>query len=139
MNINDKRYQRVIKQCLNKRFQNKSALNKSIAKLISDYSHSTILEKGNHLVCRNLEFFIVKRILSNHWVLGYFCPSEIQYNGTVFFYLPRFWSRSADMKKRIFDPFSSRPFVKVRKKSFYLQSKRHEPLSSLSQLLQGFD
>lgn len=138
-NIHDKRYERVIKQSLNRRFNNKLALNKSIAKLIAAFSHSTVLEKGDYMICRSLEFFVVNKILSNHWVSGFFCPSELQFNGNLFYYLPKFWNRSAYMKKKVFAPFSHKPFVKVRKKTFYLQRKLHEPMSSLSQILQSLN
>ncbi len=137
--IHDKRYERVIKQVLNKRFNNKLALNKSLAKMIASFSHSTVLEKGDYMICRSLEFFVVNKILSNHWVQGFFCPSELQFHGSLFYYLPKFWNRSTYMKKKIFAPFSHKPFVKVRKKTFYLQRKLHEPMSSLSQILQSLN
>ena len=134
--IFDNRYQRLIKQALNRRFGNKNAVNKHLAKIISDFSHSSIIEKGNFLLCRNLEFFVVKKKLSNHWIQGYFCPSELQFNNGLFYYIPKFWNRSVDKKKKVFRPFSRKPFVKVRRKNFYLQrNTRYESLSNLNDVL----
>ena len=137
--IHDNRYLRAVKQALNKRFENKSVVNRHLAEIITDYSHKTVLKKGNFLLCRNLQFFVIKKILSNHWIQGFFCPSELQLNDGLFYYIPKFWHRSHDRKKKVFSPFSSRPFVKVRQKSFFLQRKRYEPLSTLSEILQRLD
>ncbi len=137
--ILDNRYQRLIKQALNRRFGNKSAVNKHLAKIISDFSHSSILQKGNFLLCRNLEFFVIRKILSNHWIQGYFCASEMQFNNGLFYYIPKFWNRSADKKKKVFKPFSRKPFVKVRQKNFYLQNKaKYESLQDFSRILSEF-
>ena len=140
--ISDNRYRRVIKQCLNKIYKNKSSVNQSISKIIVSYSHKTLLEKGRYLLCRHLQFFVINKVLSTHWISGFFCPSELQLADGLFYYIPKFWHRSPHVVKKVFDPFTYQPFVKVRKKKYYLQRKsnnRNEQVSSLRQILQRLD
>ena len=138
-NIRDNRYKRAVKQALNKRFMNKSVVNLHLAQIITDFSHQTVLKKGNFLLCGNLQFFVINKILSNHWIRGFFCSSELQFNNGLFHYIPKFWHRSHERKKKVFSPFSARPFVKVRHRSFFLHRKAYEPMSSLTEILQRLD
>ena len=48
--IQDNRYKRAVKQALNKRFMNKSVVNLHLAQIITDFSHQTVLKKGNFLL-----------------------------------------------------------------------------------------
>ena len=129
------RYTRVVKQQLNRIYGSKSAMHQDIARIITAFSHKTILRPGHYMLCRNLHFFIVKQILSNHWVTGFFCPSQLHMENGIFYYLPNIWQRSLTKRKKIFKPFSGTPHVKIRKNSFYLQRKKHEPMSTLRELL----
>ena len=129
------RYTRVVKQQLNRIYGSKSAMHQDIAMIITEFSHKTILRPGQYMLCRNLHFFIVKRILSNHWVTGFFCPSQLHMENGIFYYLPNIWQRSLTKRKKIFTPFGKTPHVKIRKHSFYLQRKNHEQMSTLRTLL----
>ena len=137
--IADDRYVRVVKQVLNKRFNNFSALNVQLATIITEYSHKSVLTPGVFLLCRTLDFFVIRKVLSHHWVQGFFCPSELRLDNGLFFYMPKFWNRTKEHKKKIWNPFSTSPFIKVRSKSFYLQHKTYEPLSTLAGLLSTID
>ena len=135
--IIDKRYVRTICVCLNKIYGNKSALNKSLAQIITEYSHPIVIEPGQYLLCQNLHFFIVKKVLSTHWISGFFCPSELQFESGMFYYIPKYWHRSLVCKKKLFQPFGKRPHIRCRKDKFYLQhNKHHEPLSDFRSILQ---
>ena len=99
--LKDNRYARTLKQCLNKIFKNKLSINKELGELISQFSHRTSIKPGQYLLSKNLTFFIVKQVLSNHWVCGYFAPSELFLQNGLFYYLPNFWRRSKMFKKNI--------------------------------------
>ena len=117
------RYERAIKQSMNKVFDNQSSVNTDIAIIIASYSHKTLVRPGSYLLCRTFDFFIVKHVLSQHWCMGYFCPPIIG----VHHFAPDVRLRSAMVKKRIFDPFDQ-PHVGVRARKFHLKSKiRYEP------------
>ena len=135
--IRDRRYQRCVKQCLNRIYKNKSAVNKSLATLITSFSHGKVVEPGQYLLCRNLHFFVVNKVLSTHWISGFFCPSELQFDSGVFYYIPKYWHRTDIVKKKLFEPFGKRPHIRCRKDKFYLQqSKDYEPLPNFSSILQ---
>ena len=131
----DNRYYRAIKEAINKRFDNKSSENKSIAKVIADYSHKTILTSGCYLITKSLNYFIVTKLLSNHWVMGYYCPSQLQFSSGIFYYIPNIFRKSGPKRKKIFEPFGTNPFVKLRDAKFFLQNNKHEPLSAFSTIL----
>ena len=121
----DDRYRRSIKQALNKRFKNKSAMNNDLAKIISEFSHKMLLFSGSYLMTTNLNYFVIVNLLSNHWVQGYYCPSQLQYSNGTFYHIPNIFRKSSLTRKKIFDPFADNPYVKLRKTKFFLQTNKH--------------
>ena len=129
------RYERAIKQSLNKVFDNKSSVHTIIAELIASYSHKSVVRPGSYLLCPTYHFFIVSDVLSQHWVTGFFCPPRIDFTRTMFgmrhYYEPDLRHRSELQKKRIFSPFDD-PCVRIRRRKFQLESKlRYEQMSHL--------
>lgn len=128
------RYERAIKQSLNKVFDNKSSVHIIIAELIASYSHKSVVRSGSYLLCPTYHFFIVSDVLSQHWVTGFFCPPRIDFTRTIFggmrhYYEPDLRHRSELQKKRIFSPFDE-PCVRIRRRKFQLESKlRYEQMS----------
>ncbi len=118
------RYVRSIKQSLNKLFNNTASINFELAKIIADYSHKTIVRPGT-IMFGHSEYFIVKRVYSQHWIQGFFCPPKLilnRHNQSVM--IPRINMRSRLYKKRVFDAFK-KPEVRIRLKRFTLGN---EPL-----------
>ena len=127
------RYERAIKQSLNKVFDNKSSVNTIIAELIASYSHKTLVRPGSYLLCRSYHFFIVSDVLSQHWCMGFFCPPIIIL-GNYGSCAPDIKRRTPTEKKCIFDPFDH-PYVSIREQKFHLESKiRYEPVPDLPTL-----
>lgn len=128
------RYERAIKQSLNKVFDNKSSVHITISELIASYSHKSVVRPGSYLLCPTYHFFVVSDVLSQHWVKGFFCPPRIDFTRTIFggarhYYEPDIDQRSAIQKKRVFTPFSE-PCVRIRQRKFQLESKlRYEQMS----------
>ena len=128
------RYERAIKQSLNKVFDNQSSVHPIIATIIASYSHKTKVRPGSYLLCPTYHFFIVSDVLSQHWVTGFFCPPRIDFTRTIFggmrhYYEPDLRHRSELQKKRIFSPFDE-PCVRIRQRKFQLESKlRYEQMS----------
>ena len=118
----DNRHTRAIKVALNRFFENKAALNKELAQIISSFSHGCALRDGAQLVSQDLHFFVVKKLLSNHWLCGWFCPSRIALVDANIRYLPNLFLKSRLIRKRINNPFTNAPSVNVRKKGYYMQS-----------------
>ena len=127
----DNRHARAIKVSLNKCLGNTSALNKELAKLISSFSHSTHLVGGSFMISADLKFFVVQKVLSNHWCLGWFCPSKIAWNIHEIRYVPNFMLRGTVIRKRINKPFSNYPSVSVRHKNFYLEKSLPKPFDAV--------
>ena len=125
----DNRHTRAIKISLNKLFGNTSALNTELAKLISSFSHSTNLVDGSYMISADLKFFVVQKLLSNHWCLGWFCPSKIAWRNHETRYVPNFMQRGTIIRKRINAPFSKYPSVNVRQKQFYLEKSWPENMA----------
>lgn len=131
------RYERAIKQSLNKEFDNQSSVHKYIAAIIASYSHKTLVRPGSYLLAPTYHFFVVSDVLSAHWCKGFFCPPQIELSvgtdiGTHLgqgmasfrhFYTPNIACRSVTQRKRIFSPFV-RPCVRIRTRKFLLESKR---------------
>ena len=120
----DNRHRRAVKVSLNKMYGNTSALNKELAKLITSFSHCCRLTGGSYLVSPNLKFFVVQKLLSNHWCLGWFCPSKIAIMTDNIRYIPNLMCRGRIVRKRINKPFSWQPSINIRKQNFYLQRER---------------
>ena len=123
------RYERAIKQSLNKVFDNKSSVHMIIAELIASYSHKSVVRPGSYLLCPTYHFFVVSDVLSQHWVKGFFCPPRIDFTRTIFggshYYEPDIDQRTAIQKKRVFTPFST-PCVRIRQRKFHLESKNEQ-------------
>ena len=120
----DNRHARAVKVSLNKIYGNTSALNLELSKLITSFSHSCRLTGGSFLVSPNLKFFVVQKLLSNHWCLGWFCPSKIAYIDHNIRYVPNLICRGNVVRKRINKPFSWQPSINVRKQNFFLQREK---------------
>lgn len=123
---NDNRHTRAVKVSLNKIFGNNSVLNKELSKIITSFSHSCIISGGSFLVSSNLKFFIVQKLLSNHWCIGWFCPSRIDFSNNHIMYVPNLLWRGKMVRKRVNNPFSWRPSINIRKQIFYLQLENLE-------------
>ncbi len=122
----DKRATRAIKISLNKRFKNKSSANLELAKIISEFSHKSVLEVGSRFESENCYFYILGKCLSPFWAKVTLMPPRAS-----LFYTPEFpyrmwyqpdWTRASSFhKKKIFNPFSDRPYIKNRTHKFFLQ------------------
>ena len=126
----DNRHARAIKVALNKHYGNHSALNKELATLIASFSHRANIANGSYLMSSDLRFFVVQRLLSNHWCLGWFCPSKLALVRSDVRYVPDFMHRGQVVRKRINDPFSTNPSVNIRKKIYFLQKPTPKPYNS---------
>ena len=123
------RYVKAVKIALNKRFNNKSTENVDIASVITSFSHKSYLGHGDVLISKDLIFFIITKIFSEHFVQGYFTPAEYEFTlDGIVYYHPKYrkWPYYAYKKKRIFKPFSDKPFIKIRQRKFYLRFKRKD-------------
>ena len=124
------RYERAIKQSINKMFGNRSSVNCDVASIIASFSHKTTITAGSYLLCPHYHFFIVKEVLSQHWCQGFFCPPIIGYGVCA----PDLRRRTAVQKKCIFDPFVH-PYVAVRSQKFRIKEKTHyEPVPNIQAL-----
>ena len=126
------RYERAIKQSLNKVFDNQSSVHTILATIIASYSHKTLVRPGSYLLAPTYHFFIVSDVLSPHWCTGFFCPPKIEIGETVLgirhYYMPDVRCKSRTQKKRIFSPFAE-PCVRIRHRKFLLESKlRYEQM-----------
>ena len=131
--IKDKRYRRAVKQSCNKLFDNKSAQNVFLADVISQFSHKSMITPGSFLVSRDISFFIVNKVLSQHWILGQFTPCVLDYRNGYFYYLPDLKRLRREQKKKVFEPFSAMPYVKQRSQKYFLEQKssKHESLPTI--------
>ena len=130
----DNRHSRAVKVSLNKIFGNTSSLNKELSNIITSFSHTSRLTGGSYLVSSDLKFFIVQKLLSNHWCLGWFAPSRVALIGSTIKYVPNFVSRGKLVRKRINRPFETYPCVSIRKQNYYLQCEKVAPMNSSIQL-----
>lgn len=129
------RYERAIRQSLNKLLGNRNVINKHIAGIICDYSHTTIIGEHSCLYTRDREFFIIEEMLSPHWCKGYFCPPRLEFVGhRGVAVLPNLYQRTRTHKKLIFDPFGA-PVVRRRNKTFHFAHKNDESLQDFPQIL----
>ena len=117
------RYQRAIKQSINKMFNNKSSVNIILAELIAEYSHKITIRPGCYLFGPRREFFIIKNVISQHWVTGFFCPPRVEFVVDVVLYHPDLRRKTRIQKKRLFDPFKN-AMVRSRSKQFHLHKKQ---------------
>ncbi len=124
--IKDNRYKRAVRQSLNKRFGNTNTINRQLAGLIVTFSHKTVLTDGDYLMNRDTNFFVIERVLSNHFAIGFFAPSNLRLYGRYFYYRPSIHQKQQSTIKKIFSPFVN-PHVKVRNKRYYLQRDNNMP------------
>ena len=130
-----KRYVKSIKEAMNVMLANKSNIHLTIAQIIAGYSHQTLVKQGNTLMNEKLEFFVVEKILSSHFLKGFFCNGRIIHTGEFYWYEPNLYSRSESVVKKIISPFSQVPHVKVRSRRYYLkQIKKHESMQNFATL-----
>lgn len=126
------RYSRAIRQSMNKMLDNRSSINRLIADLIANYSHSLPLRRGNYLFGPRREYFVINEVLSHHWVTGFFCPPRIEFMpANLVLYHPDLSRRTRIKKKRIYTPFST-PKVRCRNKTFKHEVNEHKPYSNLA-------
>ena len=139
------RYQRAVRQSMNKMMSNRSSVHHVLAGIITEYSHKSWVRPGSnvfgnkktlhgsYMLGSRFHFFVVKRLFSPHWCEGYFCPPRVGFTNTstglAQYYMPDIFRRSSVRRKRIFDPWAL-PTVRVRTRTFTLESK-HEPLSNI--------
>ena len=131
--VTDRRATQQILICMNRVLQNKNSVNKLLAEVISVFSHGSIIKRGSKFEASfPSEYFIVNKLHSPFWTTTVNLPSRVAFFqddtliGTNFGTL-RFtpdWSRPSRMlKKRIFDPYGN-PFIKKRKRKFFLQRRQ---------------
>ena len=105
------RYSRSVVVQINKLFGSKSSVHKDIAKLITQFSHSALLEPGDYLEDYNHNFFIVENVISPHTLLGFFCKARYFYLPEGVLYYPDMLTKSKTFTKRIMKPFSFAPRI----------------------------
>ena len=120
----DNRYERTIKVAINKAFDNISSENRCIAKMVAEFSHQTRVEPGSFLVSKRLQYFVVHKVLSNHWVTGWFCPSKLVWVEGHVRYIPDLENSGKIFRKRLNNPFDRRPFVNIRERKFFLETPK---------------
>ena len=116
-------YSRAIRQSMNKVFQNTASIHKDLAKLICLYSHQTMLKPGLFLYSTGARYFVVKKVLSKHFCLGFFVPSFLRR-----LYLQAWTTQCPLKRKRIFHPFTA-PEIRLRNNVYVMPKKGYEPLS----------
>ena len=127
----DKRATQQVKIYINKLLKNKHSLHKDIAKIITSFSHSSVIHRGSMFEKkRPPEYFIVGNVYSPFWVFAVHLPSIIQWSpvpyviNTIFghlAYVPD-WNRSSGFRrKKIFSPFD-RPYIKKRNTKYYFRA-----------------
>lgn len=126
------RYQRAIRQSINKLHKNKASINSIIATIISKYSHGAEIKAGYFLCGPHREFFIVHEVLSPHWVTGFFCPPRLQILSDYISYCPDLRRKTRIRKKRLYHPFADF-CVRERSKQFHLLRK-YEQNTNLNQI-----
>ncbi len=130
--VTDKRATLQIRIAINKILGNKNSVNTAIAKLISHFSHKTVLRIASKFECSfPSEYYVLSQVHSPFWATVVNMPSRVVFlqdeplRGTNFGSL-RFapdWARASNFhKKRIFDPYG-KPFIKKRHRKFYLQEQ----------------
>ena len=134
MSFFDKRAQLQIRIALNRETGNKNSINKQIAKIICQYSHSTCIKKAFMFVNQNsTKFLCVAHIHSPFWVTVLSMPGRIEFYqsqltiGTNFGHLywsPDWGKTGGYFKKKVFDPFSN-PYLKCRNNKFFLKKNKY--------------
>jgi hypothetical protein len=124
-----RRYVKAIKVVLNKIFDSKPSIHKNIAEIIKSFSHKTNVTHGSYLMSKKLNYFVVEKVCSTHFVKGFFCPARLRYNEQLFWYEPDTWFKSRTKIKKLMRPFSKTPHVKERRHCYFLTKlKKHESM-----------
>ena len=126
--IVDKRATLQVRIFMNKLFGNKNSVNKSLAALITSFSHSTVVQYGTvfQRTKGTPEYYVIQKCHSPFWVTTVWMPSKVQIAVHPFFPLRNIcfvpdWHRSGHFqKKKIFDPYGL-PYIKKRNARFYFQ------------------
>ena len=118
----DTRATRAIKVCINKIFQNKNSVNLRIAKLISEYSHASVIKRGSVFQYASSSFYMVNKVKSPFWVsITSIPPVRIIMAPWGSLALVPSWKKASPFHmKKVFDPFK-RPYLKKRGKRIYLK------------------
>ena len=136
----DKRAVSAIKITMNKMFENKSSENRCIAVVIAGFSHRSKLKRGDAFENFHHDigscFYIVGKLYSPFWAQVYWMPSirsvippvslfDRRYQRIM--YYPDYRNSSPAHKKRIFNPFSDKPYIKQRGRNykFHISGQPH--------------
>ena len=130
MYVIDKRVRLQVRIVLNKWSGNKQSINKQLAQIITQFSHSTVVEKSHMFQCNSpLRYFCVSKVHSPFWVTAVPIPSRVAFFqthamvGTDFgrlHFVPDWLHAGFFQKKRLFDPWTV-PFIKCRNQKYYLK------------------
>ena len=118
----DKRATNAIKICINRLFKSKSAVHLQIAQLVSKFSHASIIQWGSIFEDRRCNFIIVQHMKSPFFArVTYVPPLHVLPMRIGRWYAPD-WKRASNFHvKKVYEPFSSNPYVMRRGKQFCLQ------------------
>ena len=129
-------YVKAIKEVLNSIFDSKVSCHKDIAEIIKSFSHRPIVNHGSYLISRKLNYFIIEKVCSSHFVKGFFCPARLRYDERTYWYEPDIWFRSKSRTKKLMRPFSESPFIKERRHIFFLtRIKKHGSLRNFPEFI----
>ena len=132
--IVDKRVTLQIRISINKLLANKNNINTEIAKIISEFSHSTVIKKACMFEYGSPpKFLCVAKVHSPFWVTVLSMNSRVafyQTAGTIgtnfghLHWIPDWNTCGRYLKKRLFDPFG-KPFLKCRKQQYVLNNRMY--------------
>jgi hypothetical protein len=128
--IYDKRASLQIRIAINRILGNKNSFNTMIAHIISEFSHSTIIQKASMFQsgCPP-QYLCVAQVHSPFWVTCLPMPGRIDFYQTEatantnfghLHWTPDWLRTGLYKKKRLFDPFGE-PFIKCRNHHFLLK------------------
>ena len=133
MYVIDKRVRLQVRIVLNQWSGNKNSINTQFAQMITEFSHSTVVEKSQMFQCNSpLRYYCVSKVHSPFWVTAVQIPSRVAFYqshamvGTDFgrlHFVPDWLNAGYFQKKRLFDPWAV-PFIKCRNQKYYLKKAR---------------
>ena len=123
----DKRATLHLRISINKKLGSKNSVNTQVAQLITDYSHASILKVGDIFADKTPHWFMyVTKLLSPFFCEVVKVRSKIVYvsldhnpNIGRIVYQPVWSSVTVPFKKRIFEPFSTNPYLKDRHMKYH--------------------
>jgi hypothetical protein len=134
MYVIDERVRLQVRIVLNKWSENKQSINTQFAQIITEFSHSTCVERSHIFQCNSpLRYFCVNKVHSPFWVTAVEIPSRVAFFqtndmvGTDFgrlHFVPDWLNAGVFQKKRLFNPWTV-PFIKCRNKKYYLKKASH--------------